>query len=130
MLLLADNFQPVDILMGVEGAMMRDENPSEYLKRLRKTLQEVHCLAWEHLKTNLGYQKKTYDLKLQQNWFDVSDFVYKMNAVSKKGECKKLKLIWIGPLLVVEVVTPVLYKVKDRCREYILHHDRIKFILF
>ena len=49
MMLLADNFQPVDILMGVEGAMMRDENPSEYLKRLRKTLQEVHRLAREHL---------------------------------------------------------------------------------
>ena len=49
-----------------------------------------------------------------------------MNAVSKKGECKKLKPMLIGPLLVVEVVTPVLYKVKDHHREYILHHDRIK----
>ena len=126
MMLLADNFQPVDILMEVEGAMMRDENPSEYLKRLRKTLQEVHRLAWEHLQTNLCYQKKTYDLKLQQNRFDVGDFVYKMNAVSKKGEYKKLKPIWIGPLLVIEEVTLVLYKVKDRHREYILHHGRIK----
>ena len=72
------------------------------------------------------YQKKTYDLKLQQNWFDVGDFVYKTDAVSKKGECKKLKPIWIGPLLVIEVVTSVLYKVKDRHREYILQHDRIK----
>ena len=126
MMLLADNFQPVNILMGVEGAMMRDENPSEYLKRLRKTLQEVHCLAQEHLQTNLCYKKKTYDLKLLQNRFDVGDFVYKMNAVSKKAECKKLKPIWVGPLLVVEVVTPVLYKVKDHRREYILHHDRTK----
>ena len=126
MMLLTDNFQPVNILMGVEEAMMRYENPSEYLKRLRKTLQEVHRLAKEHLQTNLCYQKKTYELKLQQNQFDVSDFVYKMNAVSRKGECKKLKPIWIGPLLVVEVVTPVLYKVKDRRREYILHHERIK----
>ena len=49
-----------------------------------------------------------------------------MNAVSKKGECKRLKPIWIGPLLVIEVVTPVLYKVKDHHSEYILHHDRIK----
>ena len=72
------------------------------------------------------YQKKTCDLKLQQNRFDDGDFVYKINAVSKKGECKKLEPIWSRPLLVVEVVTPVLYKVKDRHREYILHHDRIK----
>ena len=116
-MLLAGNFQPVNILMGVEGAMMRDENPSEYLKMLRKTLQEAHHLAQEHLWTNLCYEMKTYDLKLQQNWFNVSDFVYKMNAVSKKGECKKFKPIWIGPLLVIEVVTLVLYKVKDHCRE-------------
>ena len=52
-----------------------------------------------------------------------------MNAVSKKGECKKLKPVWIGPLLVIEVVTLVLYKVKDCCIEYILHHDRIKLWL-
>ena len=89
-------------------------------------LQEVHHLAREHLRTNLCCQKKTYDLKLQQNQFNVSGFVYKMNTVSKKGECKKLKPKWIGPLLVIEVVTPVLYKVKDHHREYILHHDRIK----
>ena len=125
-MLLADNFQPVDILMGAERAMMKDENPSEYLKRLQKTLQEVHHLAREHLQTNLCYHKKTHDLKLQQNQFNVSDFVHKMNAVSKKGQCKKLKPIWIGPLLLIEVVTPVLYKVKDHHREYILHHHRIK----
>ena len=46
--------------------------------------------------------------------------------LAKRGECKKLKPIWIGPLLVIEVVTPVLYKVKDYHREYILNHDRIK----
>ena len=46
--------------------------------------------------------------------------------VNKKGECKKLKPIWIGPLLVTQVLSPVLYKVKDRHREHVLHHDRLK----
>ena len=49
MMLHADNFQPVNILMGVEGATMRDENPSEYLKRLPKMLEEIYHLAQEHL---------------------------------------------------------------------------------
>ena len=45
MMLLMDTFQLVDILMGTEGATLHDEDPSTYLKKLRKTLQEVHQLA-------------------------------------------------------------------------------------
>ena len=126
MMLLMDTFQPVDILMGTEGAAVKDENPSEYLCKLCKTLPEVHRLASEHLKSGLCYQKKTYDLKLQQAHFKVGDFVYKLNAVNKKGECKKLKPIWIGPLVVTQVISPVLYHVRDRCHEHVLHHDQLK----
>ena len=52
--------QPVDILMGTEGAEMGDENPSAYLTRFRKTLQEVHQLAREHLQSSLCYQKRSW----------------------------------------------------------------------
>ena len=126
MMLLMDTFQPVDILMGTEGATLCDEDPSTYLKKLHKTLQEVHQLAQEHLHTGLCYQKKTYDLKLQESHFEVGDPVYWLNAVSKKGECKKLKPIWIGPLVITEVISPVLYHVKDHHCEFILHHDHLK----
>ena len=54
------------------------------------------------------------------------DLVYQLNTVSKKGECKKLKPIWIGPLVVTEVISPVLYCVKDHHRKFILHHDHLK----
>ena len=115
MMLLMDTFQPGDILMGTEETAVRNENPSQYLCKLHSTLTEVHRLASEHLKSGLCYQKKTYDLKLQQKHFDVGDFVYKLNVVNKDGQCKKLKPIWIGPLLVTQVLSPVLYNVKDRC---------------
>ena len=126
MMLLMDTFQLVDILMGTEGATLCDEDPSTYLKKLHKTLQEVHQLAREHLRTGLCYQKKTYDLKLQESHFEVGDLVYQLNTVSKKGECKKLKPIWIGPLVVTEVISPVLYHVKDHHCKFVLHHDRLK----
>ena len=93
---------------------MRDKSPSEYLYKLHGTLTEVHRLASEHLKLGFCYQKKSYDLKLQQKHFKLGDFVHKLNVVNKKGECKKLKPIWIGPLLVTWILCPVLYKVKDR----------------
>ena len=41
MMLLMDTFQPVNILMGTEGATLRDDDPSTYLRKLHKTLQEV-----------------------------------------------------------------------------------------
>ena len=126
MTLLMDTFQPVDILTGTEGAVVRDKNPSEYLCKLHKTLPKVHRLASKHLKSDLCYQKKAYDLKLQQAHFKVGDFVYKLNAVNKKGECKKLKPIWIGPLVVTQVISPVLYHVQDRHHEHVLHHDWLK----
>ena len=109
MMLLMEVTQPVDILLGTEGAEMRDENPSAYLTKLYKSLQEVHQLAREHLQSSLCYQKRTYDLKLQQNHQEVGDLVYQINQVTKKGECQKLKPIWVGPLIVMEVITPVLF---------------------
>ena len=75
MMMLMHTFQPVDIQTGTEGAAVRDENPSEYLCKLCGTLTEVHRLASEHLRSGLCYQKKTYDHKLQQQHFDVGDFV-------------------------------------------------------
>ena len=126
MMLLMEVTQPVDILMGTEGAEMRDENPSAYLTRLCKTLEEVHQLARENLRSHLCYQKRTYDLKLQQNHYEVGDLVYRLNQVTKKGECQKLKPIWVGPLIVTEVITPVLFRVRGRKREQILHHDKLK----
>ena len=126
MMLLIDTFQPVDILMGTEGATVGDENPSEYLCKLCKTLPKVHRLASEHLKSGLCYQKKTFDLKLQQAHFEVGHYMYKLNTVNKKGKCKKLKPIWIGPLVVTQIISPVLYHVRDRHHEHVLHHDQLK----
>ena len=42
------------------------------------------------------------------------------------GSSNKLNTIWMGPLLVVEVINPVLYRVHDCKWEYVLHHDLLK----
>ena len=52
--------------------------------------------------------------------------MYRLNGATKLGESKKLKPIWIGPLVVTAVINPVLFCVKDRKKEYVLHHDRLK----
>ena len=52
--------------------------------------------------------------------------MYRLNQVTKKGECQKLKPIWVGPLIVTEVITPVLLRVRSRKKEQVLHHDKLK----
>ena len=52
--------------------------------------------------------------------------MYRLNQVTKKGECWKLKPIWVGPLIVTEVITPVLLQVRSRKKEQVLHHDKLK----
>ena len=83
-------------------------------------------MASQKLRTQLKYQKRQYDLKLEENHYEVGDFVYRLNSTSKVGESKKLKPVWLGPLVVTAVINPVLFRVKDWKNEFVLHHDRLK----
>ena len=51
--------------------------------------------------------------------------MYRLNGATKLGESKKIKSIWIGPLVLTAVINSVLFRVKDRKKEYV-HHDRLK----
>ena len=126
MMLGMEVFQPIDILMRTAGEHFRDENPAGYVQHLRQVLQDVHRMASQKLRTQLNYQKRQYDLRLEENHYEVGDFVYRLNGASKVGESKKLKPIWIGPLVVINVINPVLFRVKDWKSEYVLHHDHLK----
>ena len=128
MMLGMEVIQPIDILMRTQGSGDDhwEESPADYVTHLKTVLREVHKLASEKLRTQLKYQKRHYDLKLQQVHYEVGNLVYKLNSATKVGESKKLKPVWVGPLIVTEVLSPILFKVKDRKREYILHHDKLK----
>ena len=91
MMLGMEVFQPVNILMCTAGEYYKDENPVGYVQHLRKGLREVHDLVAKKLRTQLKYQQRNYDLKLQETHYEVGDFVYQLNGASKSGESKKLK---------------------------------------
>ena len=74
----------------------------------------------------MKYQQRNYDLKLQETHYEVGDFVYRLNGASKTGESKKLKPVWVGPLVVTDVLNPILFRVKDCKKEYVLHHNHLK----
>ena len=105
--------QPVDILFGAALRMEDDVDPADYVKQLCQKLREIHSLATQKMRSQMQYQKRNYDLKLQEYHYDVGDFVFRCNKASKVGS-SKLNPIWVGPLLVTEVINPVLYRVRDR----------------
>ena len=46
--------------------------------------------------------------------------------LKKVGQSSKLQKVWKEPFLVVEVVSPVLFRIADRKKTYVLHHDKLK----
>ena len=49
-----------------------------------------------------------------------------MDQTKKKGQSPKLQPIWKGPLLVTQVLCPILFKVAYSKKMRVLHHDRLK----
>jgi hypothetical protein len=119
-------YSPVDVVMGMPSVGNNPDTEPKYVERLRSTIQEVGSLAREKLGRAQETQKRWYDSRLKQTTYDVGDVVYKLHTGSGRGENRKLKPAWIGPLLVTKVLSPYLYRVKDKKREQVLHHDRLK----
>lgn len=93
----------------------------EYATRLRETLEEVYTQARKNLQANAVKQNRDYDSRLRENSFKVGSLVYKSNTFYRK-----LDAPWSGSFVIVEILTPVVYKIRDQRRTEDVHHDRLK----
>ena len=115
---------PIDLMIGnIEKSGLTS---SDYVVRLKSILQQVHQLARENLLSSQLRQKKDYDLRLKAKTYEVGDLVYKLDSAKKVGQSPKLQQVWKGPFLVTKVLSPVLYKICDRKKNFVIHHDRLK----
>ena len=117
--------RPIDLMLGVEYANMRQNNPAEWVQKLRDTLRQVHEVARTNLKGSLHRQKRDYDLRVNLKKYSIGDAVYKINSASKVGQSKKLQSPWLGPYL-VEDNHGVVYKITHKKKIEWVHHDRLK----
>ena len=115
---------PVDLMIG--NLEQKYDCAAEYVVKLRNMLKQVHTLARENLLASQMRQKRDYDLKLKVQTYEVGDLVYKLDSAKKVGQSPKLQKIWKGPFLIVQVISPILFKVSDKKKTYVLHHDRLK----
>ena len=116
---------PADILLGVAAANSQANSPSEHSKELAKILQEAYRIVRENLEGVQLRQKKLYDVKMFQRSFQKGDLVYKLNSATKVGQSRKLSPVFTGPYLVMEVLSSALYRVEDRKRSWVVHHDKL-----
>ena len=100
--------------------------PHEYVKEWFKNFHEVHHLARDKLKSAMKIQKQAYDTKIREVDFHVGDLVYRRNLLLKKGDSRKLAPQWVGPFLVVQQLSEVMYKVQGKRRSFVLHHNILR----
>ncbi len=125
MMLGREVLQPVDLLLGTPEGQRPISTPAPYLQRLVDRLRHIHNMARSHLRTTQVRQKRDYDLRLVEHSYEVGDLVYKLNSATLVGQSNKLKQPWKGPYLITEVLSPVLYRIRDRRGESVIHHDRL-----
>ncbi|VDI79723.1 nucleosome-remodeling factor subunit BPTF [Mytilus galloprovincialis] len=109
---------------GPQGEEIQDRE--KYVSDLEEAIQGAHELARANLKTAQERLKRDYDLKVVVKRFKVGDLVYQLDTATIKGKCRKLTPSWKGPGVVVESLTPYLYRVKMKTAMVVAHHDRIK----
>ena len=84
---------------------------------------ELLMLLLKTLKSNLQRQKKTQELHIFEHMYKSGELVYLLNNSVDVGLSRKLKPIYKGPYIITEVFSPSLYRIEDRCRDFVVHHD-------
>ncbi len=117
--------QPVDLLLGLTETQLQRYEPYQWVQHLAKEASRAHHIARENLDASQLRQKRDYDLRLLEHTYEVGDLVYKRDTSTRVGISSKLRAPWAGPYIVIRS-TPPLYKIADKGKEYVLHHDRLK----
>jgi hypothetical protein len=70
--------------------------------------------------------KRDYDVKVRVRELKLGDLVYPLDTATAKGKTRKLSPSWKGPGVVIEKLTPYLYKIKLKRVIITANHDRLK----
>jgi predicted RNA-binding Zn-ribbon protein involved in translation (DUF1610 family) len=70
--------------------------------------------------------KRDYDSKMREVEYQPGDFVYVLDTAHIKGRAKKLDPPWKGPGIIVERLSPYIYRVRFENVVATTNHDRMK----
>ena len=111
---------PIDLIYPRPRA---EEPPEvhEYVSRLRDEMEECYHSARENLRRMAEKQKRDYDTRLCEQKYERGDLVYKRHHIQKK-----LEVPWVGPYVIVRAMGDSIYKITDKKKATVVHHDRLK----
>ena len=128
-------FTPNKLMLGREvqtplTLMLGEKSPfpssHEYNRFMNEELRRCYQLARDSLGEQQVRQKKQRDPKVHLSKFETGDVVFLVNSATKIGVSKKLQPCWQGPFLIIKVVSPILFEIASRKKNWVVHHDRLK----
>ena len=120
---------PIDLVCGIpalEKVSYADQ--SEFVEERRDMLNRAFCIVRQHLKTSVDRNKKYYDSKVKPNKFNRGDWIYYYYPRKYAGRSPKWQKLYIGPMLVLKVLSPVTYLIQRsaRAKPLVTHVDKLK----
>ena len=118
---------PVDLMYGV--TQNQTDSPSEFVKRLKSTLEQAYALCRNKANLTHQHQKEFYDQRIHGNPFQQGDLVWLHSPVIRPGASKKLHHPWQGPYRVIKRLSDSTYWIqtaKGVRKRHIVHFDRLK----
>ena len=115
-----------DEIFGMSSLNSPKQPVPDYLRRLLERMKAAHDAARKQLQSVQLRQREYYDKKVREQRYQLGDMVYKLDSTTQVGVTAKLKPVYDGPYLIIQVISPLLYRIAGRRRTQVLHHDRLR----
>ncbi|BHF79421.1 hypothetical protein SprV_0702254100 [Sparganum proliferum] len=104
--------------------------PDSYVWQLQDLLRSTYTLARNHLGAAAERQKTYFDRQVHGNPYQLGDLVWRFRPVPPLGTAAKFFHPWEGPFVVVDVIHPTTYVLRDASRpdgpNFTTHFDKLK----
>lgn len=103
---------PIDLTL---GRPIREDRlcSTEHAYQLEQKLLDVHDFARKQLNISSESMKRRYDVKVHKNPYKLGDAVWYFSPKRKVGFNPKLQRPWKGPMVVVEILNDVLFRIQS-----------------
>nr|VZI44543.1 unnamed protein product [Spirometra erinaceieuropaei] len=104
--------------------------PDSYVWQLQDLLRSTYTLARNHLGAAAERRKTYFDRQVHGNPYQLGDLVWRFRPVPPLGTAAKFFHLWEGSFVVVDVIHPTTYVLRDASRPdgptYTTHFDKLK----
>lgn len=125
-----ENHTPLDLILAQVSEVVLPEytDVEEYVEQQTEKMQTAYKLVREQLKKTAERRKKKYDLRVRKHAFNKGEWVYYFYPRLKAGVKTKWARNFVGPFLVIQVLSPVLYRIQRGARSpsMVVHIDKLK----